>query len=88
MAKKLNYEVLEVVGTLSSKEYDRTNYETKEKEHVIETKEFRKVKWGENPPKYEIRTWYYVGNEETSGKGITLDDTEFDTLNFMFASME
>lgn len=90
MAKKeknLSYTVIENVGTLSTKEYDKTNWETKKKEHIVETKELRKVAWGENAPKYEIRVWFNIDGVETGGKGVTLDDDEFDSLNFMFSSI-
>lgn len=40
------------------------------------------VKWGDNPPKYDLRTW----NPDMSrpGKGITLDDADlFDLLSII-----
>ena len=90
MAKKdeITYEVAEKIGTLSTKEYDKTNWTTKKREHVVETKELRRVSWNGKPAKLELRIWYNAGGVETSGKGITLDDDEIDTLNFMLEGLE
>ena len=54
---KVVCKVIEKYAVLSSKEFDRVNWETKKKEHVIKTKELRKVQWGDNPAKLEIREW-------------------------------
>lgn len=89
MAREISYEVVEKLGVISTKEFDRTVMGTKnKKEHVVKTKELRRVKWGDNEPKLEIRFWEKVGDEETAGKGITLDDDEIDTLNFILESID
>lgn len=89
MAREINYEVIEKLGVISTKEFDRTVMGTKnKKEHVVKTKELRRVKWNNNEPKLEIRSWEKVGDEEIAGKGITLDDDEIDTLNFILESID
>lgn len=81
---KLTCKVIEKYAVLSTKEFDRTNWETKEKEHVIKTKELRKVQWGDNPAKIEIRDWETVDGEEhaAKGSGVTFDDDEWAILDY------
>ncbi len=90
MAKtnEIEYKVVKTFGELSRSEYDRTNWKTKEKEHVVETKELRKVSWNGKEPKLEIRSWYNTDGVETCGKGITLTPDEIDALRFLFDSLD
>ncbi len=84
---EIKCEVVKVIAVLSEKEYDRTNWKTKEKEHVKETRELRIVKWNDGAPKYDIRDWYEVDGEETCGKGISLSDEEWTLLQYADVSM-
>lgn len=76
--------VIAKYAVLSTKEFDRVNWETKKKEHVIKTKEIRKVQWGDNPAKLEIREWEKVGKVERAvkGSGVTFDDEEWAILDY------
>ncbi len=86
--EEIKFTVVAKLGVLSSKEYERKNWETKAVEKVTETKELRRIAWNDGTPKLEIRTWYNVGGVETCGKGITLDDDEWDTLQFLSINLE
>lgn len=62
----MEFEIVEHIANLSSKSAKGW------------TKELNIVKWGENNPKLDIRTW----NEDHTrcGKGITLDEEEASIL--------
>lgn len=50
-------------------------------QHVIESHgnsivAFSKVAWGDNNPKYEIRRWYFSGDEMKPQKGVSFNSKE------------
>lgn len=63
--KKLQYEILEHLGTLST---GSTGW----------SREVNVVKWGENPAKIDIRAWNE--DHTMAGRGITLTDEEATAL--------
>ena len=77
--------VIEKYAVLSTHEFDRTNWETEKKEHVIKTKELRKVQWGNNPAKIEIREWETINGVERAvkGSGVVFDDEEWAILDYV-----
>ena len=62
------YEVIKKYGVISEK----NGY----------SKELRKVAFGDNAPKYDLRTWN-IGEDgnERMGKGVTLTRSELETLS-------
>lgn len=92
MAKKneeVKYKVVEKVAVLAAKEYHRMNWTTKKAEPVIETKELRKIIWGEDgETKMDLRSWILVDGVEVPGKGISLSQDEWDILQFASAQIE
>lgn len=85
----IKYKVIEKLGILSTTEFDRTNYKTREKEHVVKTREVRKVAWGDGEPKIDIRDWYNVDGEEISSEKIgTWTEEELTNLNFLLATLD
>ncbi|UHR03432.1 hypothetical protein LV469_03850 [Peptoniphilus sp. GNH] len=61
----LKFEIVKHIGILSK---DRNSW----------TKEINIVKWGENAPKYDIRSW--SEDHSKMSKGITLTKEELDNL--------
>lgn len=59
------YEIVEELGILSTSAKGWT-------------KELNKVSWNGGAPKYDIRDWAL--EHEKMGKGVTLNDEEFDAL--------
>lgn len=92
MAKKneeIKYKVVETIAVLAAKDYHRVNFTTKKAEPVIETKELRKVIWGDSEEvKMDLRVWYNVNGVETCGKGISFSQDEWDTFQFALATMD
>ena len=86
---KVVCKVIAKYAVLSTKEFDRTNWESKnkEKEHVVKTKELRKVQWGDNPAKLEIREWETIDGVERAvkGSGVTFDDEEWAILDYVLS---
>ncbi len=87
MAKSVVCKVIAKYAVLSEHEFDRTSWETKKKEHVIKRKELRKVQWGDNPAKLEIREWEIINGVERAvkGSGVTFDDEEWSTLDYILS---
>lgn len=48
-------------------------------------KELNKVAWGDNKPKYDIRSW--TETHESAGKGVTLNEDELEELKKTLAVM-
>lgn len=72
----IKYEVIEKCGVISEGKNGWTT-------------ELRYVKWGDNDPKYDIRSW--VTNEdgtEKCGKGITLTGEQLEALGNIIKGME
>ena len=72
----IKYEVLEKCGVISEGKNGWTT-------------ELRYVKWGDNDPKYDVRSW--VTNEEgveKCGKGITLTGEQLEALGNIIKGME
>ncbi len=91
MAKKNNevtFNIIKSFGVLSSKEYDRTNWQTKEKEHVVDTKELCLVSWNGGTPKFEVRIWSNVDGVLSAGKGVTFTEEELDNFRFILESID
>lgn len=93
MAKRaINYNVIENFGVLSTKEFDRTDWNNPtERVHVKKTKEVRKVSWNGGEPKIEIREWETINGIEkpaADGAKITFTDEEWDAFLFLLAQME
>lgn len=93
MAKRnINYNVIENYGTLSTKEFDRTDWENPtERVHVKKTKEVRKVSWNGGAPKIEIREWETInGVEKPAADGVkmTFTDEEWDAFLFLLGQIE
>lgn len=62
MARKLNFEIEQHLGTLGTNDKGWT-------------KELNLVSWNDRKPKYDIREW--DEDHEHMGKGITMDKEEF-----------
>lgn len=71
---KINYEVIENYGSLS------TNGEW--------VTELRFVSWNGREPKYDIRAWKATETGEMCGKGITLTGEEMENLLNILKQME
>ena len=84
---KVVCKVIAKYAVLSTHEFDRTSWDTKKKEHVIKTKEIRKVQWGDNPAKVEIREWETIDGVERAvkGSGVTFDDEEWAILDYVLS---
>lgn len=69
------YQVLEECGTLST---NSRGWELK----------LRYIKWNDNEPKYDLRSWKKDENGEKCSKGITLTGEELETLLNLLKEME
>ncbi len=69
------YEVLEECGTLST---NNRGWELK----------LRYIKWNDNEPKYDLRSWKEDENGEKCSKGITLTGEELEALLGILKDME
>lgn len=69
-----------------TKKNEELKYEVLEKFGVLDSdskmpKELRLIKWGDNAPKYDIRSWgVNEDGTEKMGKGITMDAEELQSL--------
>ena len=93
MAKRsINYKVIENYGVLSTKEFERTNWDKpSEKVHVTKTKEVRKVSWNGGEPKIEIREWETINGVEkpaADGVKVSFTDEEWDAFLFLLGQIE
>lgn len=72
MPDNIKFEIIETYGVLSE-----TDKGWK--------KELNLVSWNDNAPKYDLRDW--SENHERMGKGITLNNYEFDKLKDILKKM-
>jgi hypothetical protein len=72
MPDNIKFEIIETYGVLSE-----TDKGWK--------KELNLVSWNDNAPKYDLRDW--SENHERMGKGITLNNYEFDKLKDILKNM-
>lgn len=85
---EITFNIVKQYGVLSESEYDRTNWKTKVKEHIHETKEVNLVSWNGGTPKLEIRSWSETNNVKTPGKGVTLSDEELSNFRFLLEEID
>ena len=72
MPDNIKFEIIETYGVLSETEKGWK-------------KELNLVSWNDNAPKYDLRDW--SENHERMGKGITLNNYEFEKLKDILKTM-
>ena len=72
MPDNIKFEIIETYGVLSETDKGWKN-------------ELNLVSWNDNAPKYDLRDW--SENHERMGKGITLNNYEFEKLKDILKTM-
>lgn len=83
--KEIKMTVVKAYGIIKEREYDKTNWETKKKEHHKDTLELRLVSWNDAAPKIDLRWWQVIDNNAQICKGDavgTLTEEEATMLQF------
>lgn len=70
--REISFEIVQHIGKLS--------------EGKLRSKELNIVKWGNNEPKFDIRSW--DSSHEMAGKGITLNAEEIQKLKELLDMFE
>lgn len=84
MAKEIKSTVIKTYGAIKTKEYDKSNWETKKVEHHVDTYEVNIIAWGDAEPAIDIRWWTVIDDQEkraTKG-GLTFTIDEIEILQF------